>query len=916
VKPPTWNEIRARAAEFVAEWQDETDEDANAKSFWDDFFRIFNLNRHRLVTYEKRAKRLSTGGDGKIDVFWPGMLIAEHKSASKPLAVAEDQALDYLDSLNDREFPKVVISSNFRSFRITTLDDADSESVEFPITDLVKEIDRFAFIVGYSTRKYTAQQEEAANIKAAKLMAGLYEELSDVGYEGHAASVLLTRMLFLLFGDDTGLWERGLFEEFINVRTNDDGSDLGPQLSMLFQELNREDRPKNVDEIIARFPYVNGGLFEEVIPIPTFDTKMRNQLLECSNFDWGAISPAIFGSLFQAIKSKEARRELGEHYTTEKNILRLIHPLFLDDLNERFEKARSQNQLRDLHNHIGQLRFIDTACGCGNFLVIAYRELRELELKIMQRMRGELAEGQAYTPSWNVTLNMKVHPHHFYGIEIEEWPAHIARTAMFLTDHQANLRLAAVMGNAPNRLPITETATIVTGNALQIPWQEVLEPSDDVIVLSNPPFVGSRVQMEQQKEEQARIWSHEKRQGTLDYVTNWFKLAADYAAGNECRVGLVSTNSITQGEQPAVLWRYLSSQGMGIDFAHRTFAWTSEAPQAASVHCVITGFSARPKPKRLNLYDYPNPKEDGFVREVSSINPYLSDGPDIVVCSAQHPLVDVPPMFFGSMPRDNGHLSKIDSDEAQRIRDEDTIAAKYLRPTIGATEMLNGIKRWSLWLVDAAPSDLANSPELQKRIKAVREMREASKAASTRQWAQRASEFVQQAQPTTEYLAVPRVSSESRDYTPVAFYGPETIAMDSLLTVPGADLLLFGVMSSKVFTVWNRTVSGRLKSDPRISQELTYNNFPWLTPEDQGSDRITAAAEAVLAARMQFPGESLAVLYKPTSMPAPLVKAHQQLDAAALKAFGLKPDATEAQILSELLSRYQRILASGTLVES
>ncbi|MGB2738841.1 MAG: DNA methyltransferase, partial [Candidatus Nanopelagicales bacterium] len=555
----------------------------------------------------------------------------------------------------------------------------------------------------------------------------LYEQLAATGYDGHESSILMTRLLFLLFGDDTGMWEKSLFTEFVETRTQPDGSDLGAQLAMLFQVLDRPlaRRSSATDELIARFPYVNGGLFETRIDIPSFDTDMRTELLSCCDFDWGAISPAIFGSLFQAVKSREDRRELGEHYTTERAIMRLIGPLFLDDLCAQFEAAKSSPiRLRRLRESLGQLRFLDPACGCGNFLVVAYRELRQLELDIMVRLQ-RLSGDTALT--LDATLDLQVSLDQFYGIELEEWPAKIAETAMFLVDHQANQALEESFGQAPERLPIEITATIHHSNALRTPWSDVLTPSDNVIVLGNPPFVGSRLASTAQKEDQAVVWAGNSRHGTLDFVTNWFKLAAEYAEGTQARVGFVSTNSITQGEQPAVLWTELWQHGMHIDFAHRTFAWASEAANAAAVHVVIIGFSGRPKPAKLSLWEYPDTKADGLVARVGNINPYLVDAPDAAVGSRQTPVTpDIPEMRFGSMPRDGGHLSNISAHEAATIRATDPIAAKYLKKIIGARELIHGDERWCLWLVDAAPSDVASSPVLRDRIGKVRTMRQRS----------------------------------------------------------------------------------------------------------------------------------------------------------------------------------------------
>jgi len=564
-----------------------------------------------------------------------------------------------------------------------------------------------------------------------------------------------------------------------------------------------------------------------------------------------------------------------------------------------------------LRASLGQIRVLDPACGCGNFLVIAYRELRRLELDIMVRIQ-ELTgiDALPLDPTHSLVVRMGS----FYGIEIEEWPAKIAVTAMFLVDHQANLDLAARFGRTEDRLPITESANIVNTNALDIDWRTVVAPSDNLVVLGNPPFIGSRMETAEQKTEQERVWDGNKRAGTMDYVTNWFKLAGEMIQGTLARVAFVATNSITQGEQPPVLWTELWQRGMHIDFAHRTFAWTSEAPGAASVHCVIIGFSARSKPSQVPLWYYPDPKGVGKVVQVSNISPYLTGGEDVLVVSRQEPLVvEVPPMFFGSMPRDGGYLSKISAEEASAIRRDDPIASKYLKPLIGAEELINGGDRFCLWLVDAVPGDIASSPVLKSRLTAVKKLREESKAASTRGFAKTPGLFAQIAQPTTQYLAVPRVSSETRDYLPTSFYGPETIALDALLTVPGADEVLFGIMSSRVFTAWNKSVSGRLESRVRVSQEITYNNFPWLEKNDKHRSSIETAAKKVLAARAAHPNETLGSLYNPLAMPTDLVAAHKELDSVVMAAFKIPSAANEAEVMVYLLDRYAGLVKSDVL---
>jgi N-6 DNA Methylase len=907
-KPPSWNEIRTNAQQFATRWEGTSDENAESQTFWNEFLGIFGIDRKRVATFEARARRESTGGRGRIDLLWPGTLVAEHKSKGKDLAHAEDQALDYLESIDVKDFPGVVITSDFANIRVRDLG-GDNTPYTFPLEKLPEEIDRFGFIAGYQKRKFGDLEEQEANVQAAKLMGGLYEELARTGYEGHDASVLMTRLLFLMFGDDTGMWEKGLFSEFVETRTQPDGSDLGPQLAMLFQVLDKAEtsRPGTMDELLRRFPYVNGHLFSDRIDIPAFDKRMRDELVRCTLFDWSKISPAVFGSLFQAVKSKEARRTLGEHYTTEHNILRALAPLFLDDLWEEFQSIRDNaNRLERFHDKLAEITVMDPACGCGNFLVIAYRELRRLELATLVRL-GELrGSGQLHL---DVSVMVRVKLSNFYGIEVEEWPARIAETAMFLVDQQANHELARTFGNAPDRLPIMQAVNITIGNALRIDWESVMPIKDNVLIVGNPPFSGASMMTATQKDDVSAVWAGVRGGGNMDLVSCWHVIAARHIGKCGAKAAFVSTNSITQGQQAPVLGAEWERCGVDIDFAHQTFSWSSEAPGQAAVHCVIIGFSARAAKKNKTLFRYPNIKGEPLSAQVSNINAYLQDAPSVLVTNRSRPLQqDVQVMQKGSQPTDGGHLSDISEEEAAKIRATDPVAAKFLRRLVGAQELINRGSRWCLWLVDAQPAEIRSSPELLTRVAAVKEMRTASTKKKTRDDAAISHLFQENRQPKEQYLAVPRVSSEARRYVPMALFPPDVIANDAVLSVSNASLYTFGMLHSSVFMAWNAAVSGRLKSDYRISAEITYNNFPW--PENpKNKDQIEAATQAVLDVREMYPTSSLADLYDPRSMPKDLIEAHLGLDRLVLAAYGLKSDATEADILANLFARYAELTA-------
>lgn len=758
------------------------------------------------------------------------------------------------------------------------------------------------------------REAETASKQAARLMGSLYEKLESAGMGEQESSIFLARMLFLMFGDDTGMWKKSLFHDFLAESTKADGSDLRQRLAEAFEaadtavNLRRSELPK----ALGALPYINGGIFAEELRMPELDGAFRKALIEACRFDWGQISPAVFGSMFQTVKSKEARRHLGEHYTSEENILRTIEPLFLDELRERLEAAWDDRKaLAKLHRDLGEMRFLDPACGCGNFLIVAYRELRALELALLIRQRDLAAQAgdrKAMQLAIDATQSLKVSIEQFYGIEIEAWPARIAETAMFLVDHQANLRMDHELGTAPTRLPLEVSPHILNANALTTDWGSLVPADESTYVFGNPPFLGSLMLSEEQKAAARYVWGDFKRLGTMDLVTNWFVLGARLAHRTGCQVAFVSTNSISQGEQVAALWDELGKSEVHISFAHQTFKWTNEAVGQAAVHVVIIGMSPK-RPGVARLFTYPDPTGSPVELEVVAINPYLAPGDMVIVGTRLSPLnPGQTQMRFGSMPRDGGWLSKISPEEASGIRGTDPIAAKYLRRLVGADELINGTERWCLWLVDAEEADLGNSPELRRRLEKVREMRAQSKATSTRKWADRPGQFVQQAQPSTTYLAVPGVSSENRKYVPMAIYGPDVIASNALLTVSDAGLLAFGLLQSRAFSVWNATVSGRLGLSVRISAEITYHNFPYPPRLQEFQEAIEAGAQCVLDARMAHPDMSLAKLYDPALTPVDLLEAHRGLDAAVLAAYELEEDASESVILASLFARYSNLV--------
>jgi len=913
--PLSWNEIKTRALAFSREWKGEGSERAEAQSFWNGFFHVFGIDRRRVAIFEKQVKFVRAGETsrhGRIDGFWKGVLLIEHKSAGEDLDRAFEQATDYFEGLAERDLPRYILVSDFARFRLYDLE-ADT-TVEFKLAQLHDKIKHFGFIAGY--RAQEIEPQNPVNIEAAEQMGKLHDLLKASGYVGHPLELLLVRVLFCLFADDTGIFQPAqAFRMWLDERTAADGSDLGSQLAQLFQVLNQKegDRPKTLDEQLRAFPYVNGKLFEEPLPIASFDGQMRETLLDCCALDWSSISPAVFGALFQSIMDDTARRNLGAHYTSEENILKLIKPLFLDALWEEFHRIKgNKNRLFDFHKRLRALTFLDPACGCGNFLVISYRELRKLELEILRTVHE--GPGSRFL---NIHQEIQVDVDQFYGIEIEEFPAQIAQVALWLMDHQMNMRISEEFGLYFARIPLVSAPHIHHANALRIDWAGVLPAERCSYVLGNPPFVGKTYQTEEQKDDLRTVLRQIRSAGLLDLVTAWYVLAARYIRGTRVRCAFVSTNSITQGEQVGVLWGYMIAQGMSIWFAHRPFQWSNEGRGVATVQCVIVGFAAFDiSPK--TIYEYDDVRGVPHSVAASNINPYLVDAPTVMLEKRDTPLAAVAQMRYGSKPADGGFLILSEGEQEELLASAPALA-HFVRPYVGADELLYGRKRYCLWLHGAGPSDLRDSTFLRERVQAVQDFRLKSSDASTRRWADFPTLFQTDRQPATDYFALPEVSSERRRYLPVAIVPATTIASNKVYTVAGATMFEFGMLVSSLHFAWMAYTSGRLESRFQYSVSLTYNTFPWLRPIG-GTERrnIEAAAQGVLDARAQFPDASLADLYDPLTMPPALVKAHQKLDAVVDAAYlaksnrkGFKSDAQRVAFLFELYQKYTSLLPAA-----
>ncbi len=929
----SWNEIRQRAIQFSNEWKDARDERAEAQTFWNEFFDVFGVRRRTVASFEEPVRSLKDTYN-RIDLFWKGRLLAEHKSAGESLDKAESQAFDYLQNLatsgRSDEIPRYIVLSDFQRVCLYDLEPDDQrdlplfgalhyERTEFSLEDFYRNVKHFAFVIGQKTHHFGA--EDPANLQAAQIMADLHDAFETGQYSSEHLERFLVRLLFCLFADDTGIFETAQFEMYIENHTREDGSDLGTQLSSLFEVLDTpiEKRAKYLDEDLAAFPYVNGQLFADRLPLAGFNRDMRNRLRAACRFDWSRISPAIFGSLFQGIMDSKERRQIGAHYTSERDILKLVRPLFLDALCAEFAQikadrsTRRRARLQEFQDKLARLKFLDPACGCGNFLVIAYRELRRLELEVLQLLHrhAELDLGELFKLS-------RVDVDQFYGIEIGEWPARIAETALWLTDHQMNIELSLAFGNVFQRIPIKAAPHIRCANALRFDWNELLPASECSYVLGNPPFVGAKFQDAEQKADTKRVAGHIDNSGLLDYVTMWYFRAAEYIKGNGARCAFVSTNSISQGEQVGVLWSGLYAQGIKIHFAHRTFSWQSEARGKAHVHVVIIGFGLHDVPEKA-IFEYDDINGEPSAVSVSNINPYLVQGGDTVVTNRSKPLCDVPEIGIGNKPIDNGRYL-FDDEEKKEFLKKEPGAKKYFRPWIGSVEFLHGYQRWCLWLGDASPSDLKQLPECQKRIAEVKAFRKASKSVPTQRLADTPRRFHVENFPMKKFLVIPKVSSEKRHYIPLGHLSPKTLVSDLCFIMQNATLFHFGVLTSAMHMAWVRYVCGRLKSDYRYSAKLVYNNFPWpvsATPAQQA--KVEQCAQQVLTVRQGYldGGQCLADLYDPLYIPSALLKAHKALDRAVDRCYGSSEFHHDRERVEFLFTLYESLttpLAATTTV--
>lgn len=928
----TEKEQKQAAKEFAEFWKDKGYEKGQSQTFWLQLLsQVYDVERpEKYIEFEDQVH--IDKSTGFIDGYIPTTkILIEQKSIDKDLRKGIrqsdgsllnpfQQAKKYIAELPVSKHPKWIITCNFKSFLIYNMENPNGEPEEILLKDLEKEYYRLQFIVDVENTNLKKEME--ISIKAGELVGKIYDEILPL-YKNpeneetlKSLNMLCVRLVFCLYAEDAGLFgKHGIFHDYLEKFNTDD---LRRALIDLFKVLDTkpQDRDPYMKEDLAQFPYVNGGLFaDENIEIPNLNDTVKELLLSnaSEDFDWSDISPTIFGAVFESTLNPETRRSGGMHYTSIENIHKVIDPLFLDDLKSELDgilmikvlKARKEKLLA-FQQKLSELKFLDPACGSGNFLTETYLSLRRLENKALEAYQG----GQIGFGDENINP-IKVSIGQFYGIEINDFAVTVAKTALWIAESQMMHETENILHLNLEFLPLKSYTNIIEGNALRIDWNDVIPNEELNYIMGNPPFVGARLMNESQKEDISNIFKGTKGSGNLDYVSCWYKKATNYIDNTKIEVAFVSTNSITQGEQVAILWKDILERGVNINFAYRTFRWDSEASLKAHVHCIIIGFSFI---KRTEKYLYENDK----VKKANNINPYLIDAPNVYIESHSSPLCNVPKMDFGSMPNDGGFLSNYSKEQKEDICNRYPNTEDLFKNIVGAEEFINNKERYCIWLKDVEPSIYKSNSIIMEAIKNVKDLRENSNREATRKLAITPYLFGEIRQPKTDYLLVPSTSSERRRYIPIGFFDSNTISSNANLVIPNATLYNFGVLTSNVHMAWVRTVAGRLKSDYRYSAKIVYNNFPWCNPTEEQKKKIEKTAQAILDARALYPNSSLSDLYDELTMPKELRKAHQENDKAVMVAYGFDwRKMTESDCVAELMKMYQEIIKSkGAINES
>lgn len=932
---------RAAARQFAADWKDRGDERQETQAFWLALLqKVFGVEEpEKYISFERRVevddprtgKRTTKFIDGYIPqtrvlVEQKGrdiVLTRGYKQSDGSLLSPYQQARRYGAYLPQSEQPRWIVVCNFQTFEVHDMNFPNGEPEVLTLADLAADCSKLNFLV--NTGSDAIKHEEKVSLQAGELVGVLYDALLQQYKDPtdpktlKSLNALCVRLVFCLYAEDAGIFNhrRDMFHDYLR---DIPAHGIRKALVELFRTLDQkpQDRDKYLfddNPTLAAFPYVNGGLFaDEDIEIPPFTEELKSLLLSkaSQDFDWSAISPTIFGAVFESTLNPDTRRSGGMHYTSIENIHKVIDPLFLNDLKAELEEIKRipvertrEARLAAYQDKLASLTFLDPACGSGNFLTESYISLRRLENQVIEERiildKGRHGYQVAGQVAWGEgALNpVQVSIHQFYGIEINDFAATVAKTALWIAESQMLKETEDIVAHQIDFLPLKSYANITEANALRLDWETVIPKGKLNYIMGNPPFVGARLMNADQKADVNLIFDGWKNAGNLDYVCCWYKKTTDLMQGTAIRSALVSTNSVSQGESVANLWKPLFEAGVHIDFAHRTFRWDSEAKIKAHVHCVIIGFSTAPNSAEKVLYS------GDRIQIVKNINGYLLDADNVFVESRNKPLCDVPQIGIGNKPIDGGNYLFTKEEMEQFIKKEPQ-SQPYFKPWYGSQEFINRCPRYCLWLGDCSPSELRKMPECMKRVEAVREMRLASKSAGTVKLADRPTRFHVENMPHSRYILMPKVSSERRRYIPMGFMNPDTLCSDLVFIIPNATLYHFGILTSNVHMAWMRAVCGRLKSDYRYSKDVVYNNFPWPTPTDEQKARIEQTAQAILDARELYPDCSLADLYDEATMPPELRKAHQQNDKAVMQAYGFWGKLnSESACVAELMRMYQ-----------
>lgn len=927
----TINEQENKAKEFAEYWKGKGYEKGESQKFWLSLLsKVYGIEEpEKFIMFEDQVHLDHTSF---IDGFIPTthVLIEQKglgKDLRKPIKQSDgtllnpfQQAKRYAAELPYSQRPRWIVTCNFSNFLVYDMENPNGEPEEILLANLPKEYYRLKFLVEEGNEHLKREME--VSIQAGDLVGKLYDEIHKLYINPNSEeslkslNMLCVRLVFCLYAEDAGIFgKRNMFHDYLQ---NVEVRNLRRALIDLFRVLDTkvEDRDPYMTEDLAQFPYVNGGLFaNEEIEIPNLTEEVKELILNkaSEDFDWSEISPTIFGAVFESTLNPETRRSGGMHYTSIENIHKVINPLFLDELKEELQKIKEisvvktrKKRLQEFQEKLSSLTFLDPACGSGNFLTETYLSLRKLENEAIESITGgQIGLGDENFSPIKVTIGQ------FYGIEINDFAVTVAKTALWIAESQMMKETEKILHINLDFLPLKSYTNIAEGNALRIDWNNVVSKDKVSYIMGNPPFVGARMmaQNSSQKKEVEDLFGNIKDVQDLDYVTCWYKKSAEFIQNTQIQVGLVSTNSICQGAQVPILWNVLlKDYKICINFAYQTFRWNSESNQKAAVYCVIIGFSIFNKDKKI-LYSQSINKNDMKFTIVKNINPYLLPSDTGFVVAQKEAICDVPKMNFGNQPRDGGNFVISEEEKEEMLKREPKLV-QWIRPYVGAEEFIKGKKRYCLWLKNISPSDIKNSRILYDKVQAVREFRENSKAKTTNGYAKVPNCFAQITQPDgTDYLMIPRVSSERRRYVPIGFMNADIISSDAVQIVPNATLYHFGILTSNVHMAWMRTVAGRLKSDYRYSKELVYNTFPWPSPNKEQKEKIEKTSQVILDARALYPNSSLADLYDELTMPPELRTAHQQNDKAVWEAYGKKWDIkSESDCIAELMKMYEELV--------